>query len=159
VVLAKLPGRSGVAIAGLGLISCALVTGNYYAMLIRNGADPPWSDAIYGVDTVLRETSASRVYAVDWGILDPLRLLSKGKLPFHPDAGMPPQLDDPTAVYIGHTDRYQAFEAINAKVIAAAAEIRPVPFRKWLLATMKDSQGNPVFEVFRLVPAEPGPRY
>jgi hypothetical protein len=157
VVLAKFPGRVGAAIAGLGLISCALVTGNYYAMLIRNGADPPWSDAIYGLDAVMRQTRASRVYAVDWGILDPLRLLSKGMLPFHPDAGMPPRVDDPTAVYIGHTDRYQAFEGINAKVIAAAAEIRPVAFRKLLLATVKDSRGIPVFEVFRFVPAEQAP--
>ena len=149
VALAQLPRGVGTVLAAGALLSCGLVTANYHRMLRSHGADPPWSNAIYGLAEFVPTVPSSRIYVTDWGILDQLRLLSRGKAPLHPDPGMPERLDDPEALYIGHTDRYQAFEAINAKVEQAAEALG---FEKRVVAVFRDGQGNEVFQVFRMVP-------
>ena len=152
VAIAQLPRRVAPALAAAALLSCGLVTANYHRMLRNNGADPPWSDAIYRLAEFVSTAPSSRIYVTDWGILEQLRLLSRGEAPLHPDAGIPGRLDDTEALYIAHTDRYQAFEGINAKVEQAATALTPLAFEKRVVAVIRDGKGNPVFQAFRMVP-------
>jgi len=59
----------------------ALVTNEYFSRLVRNGSGETWTDAVYPLSDSLRRVKARTIYINDWGILDVLRLLNRGRLP------------------------------------------------------------------------------
>lgn len=63
----------------------AAVTVTHYAQLLRNGAGPPWSDAIFPLVRTLeahtQRGGVKELLVMDWGIIGPVRLLSGGRLP------------------------------------------------------------------------------
>jgi len=145
VALAALPKRAGlIPAAAVGLLSLA-VTANYYNKLRTHGADVPWSEAIYPLHEEIQRRNPAVLYVTDWGILQPLTLLSAGRLPIQQSfAQIEP---DPDGLYVAHTDPHQEFPDANGKL--------EVPgFRRQLLQTISDPQGEPIYELFRYLPAQ-----
>src|SRR5260370_15392059 len=62
------------------MVSGALVTNEYFALMIRNGGGQNWSDAIFRLADYMQGVASDDVFCVDWGIFDNLRLLNRGKL-------------------------------------------------------------------------------
>jgi hypothetical protein len=138
----------------------ALVTNEYFAQLVRNGGGVEWTDAIYPLSDGLRRVKPRAIYIDDWGMLDVLRMLNRGKLPLR--VGSDPlskaELDaedkgivlariaDADAVFVGHSDSAEMFTGVNARLRAMAGE---AGYRREMLAEISDRNGRPVFEVFR----------
>jgi Dolichyl-phosphate-mannose-protein mannosyltransferase len=163
-------GRAGIpALAvflAVTMMSGALVINEYYTVMLRDGGAQSWTDAIYPLSDFLKTTPASTVVCLDWGILDPLRLLNHGKLPLEmrPDSLPRPEMtegdrallatriSDPANIFIGHTREYEFFPGASPALARFAAE---TGYTRETLATIKDSYGHPVYEVYRFRPASP----
>ena len=157
-------GRAGTLLLGGAIFflaaTSALVTNEYFALLVRNGGGVEWTDAIYPLSDCLRRVKATAIYLDDWGMFDVLRMLNRGKLPLRvgSDPLTKPQLDaedkgvvlarisDPDAVLVGHSDSAELFTGVNAKLRAIAAE---AGYRREMLADISDRNGRVMFEVFR----------
>ena len=63
-------------------VSGVLLTNEYYNKMARNGGSEAWTDyASFPLVVDLQRLPSTHVYCLDWGILDSLRLLSRGTLP------------------------------------------------------------------------------
>jgi hypothetical protein len=160
-------GRAGIPALGIflaaAMISGALVVNEYYTIMLRNGGAQSWTDAIFGLSSYLKSTPASRVICLDWGILDPLRLLHAGKLPLEmrPDSLPQPTmtaddrayliacLADAGSVFIGHTKDYEFFPGANPALARFAEQAGYV---RQTVAVIPDSYGRPVYEIYRFQP-------
>jgi hypothetical protein len=154
-----------------------LVVNQYLYQFERDGAAGNFTDALNTLsDTfadpgqrapehsagAIQTTADQSIYAVDWGMLNTLLLFHQGRLsfregtePFNDDPPTPIEqrlrgimLSDPGALFIGHTEARTVFpeiaQRLNRAVLAAG-------LHKELLRTIPDSNGRPVFEIFRLV--------
>jgi 4-amino-4-deoxy-L-arabinose transferase-like glycosyltransferase len=151
---------AGLATAWL-LCTNLLVLNQYLYQFARNGAAGSWSDAMFGLSADLKKSDATYLAIYDWGILNPLDLLSKGRLPlywsdepFRPAANgaVPPPppgvlLDSPNVVWIGHTAGNEQFRGVNAGVDAYCARSG---YRKVVVRLYPDRNGRPIFQSFRL---------
>jgi len=74
----------------LAAMFCAglLLTVAYRLQMSANGLTVYWTDAIYGLDRELREQQVTDVVAADWGIEEPLRALSEGRILIAADYGI-----------------------------------------------------------------------
>jgi len=151
--------RSGKALlAGLLAIltSANILTLNqYYVDAFRYGGALNWTDAIYPLSDYLKKHPPAReVYSVDWGILDDLRLLSRGRLAlrvgndFDNAAEVRRRVSDPESIFVGHTEGMEFFTGSRAKLRSMAAGFG---FRPEVLAVISDRNGRPTFEVYRFV--------
>jgi len=149
-------GRAGVwalaaVVAVLG-VSCLLVTNTYYRMMLRDGGSVAWTDAINPLNQYLAQSGAEAVYCVDWGILDNLRLLSHGKLPLRvgldelPGDEVAQTASDPANLFVAHTTDFAVFPQVNPRWIQAGAA---AGFQPQELATISDSYGRAIFQVYR----------
>jgi hypothetical protein len=143
VVLACFPRRVGLVPAAAVLIAGLAVTGNYYSMLKRHGADPPWSEAIYALTGELAKQKAEAIYITDWGILEPVRVLSNGRLPLH-YAYEGIQVEE-GALYVAHTDPHEEFPNANRRLDAP-------DYRRIVVSTVPDRQGETIYQIFRYQP-------
>jgi 4-amino-4-deoxy-L-arabinose transferase-like glycosyltransferase len=160
-------GRAGIrAVAAITVVvalSMALVTNEYYFMMARDGGAKSWTDAIFPLSQYLRrQPPTTWAFALDWGIMDQLRLLERGKL--HVGIGtdqiskpeMTPEdktyvraiVADPASVFIAHTKDFEFFPGNLEKLTQLAAESG---YRRETLATIPDSFGRTVYEVYRFV--------
>ena len=149
-------------------LSGLLVTNQYRAQFIRNGAARSWTDAIFPLSALLKRLPARQIVIVDWGIVDNLRLLHQGCLPL--TWGAPPLLSpssgeaekqrvrvlisSPDNLFIGHTAPYEQFAGIHQRLLDWATQ---AGFRKDLLYVVRDRNGRAVYEVFRFLPVSSGP--
>lgn len=161
---------AGVLLAGSNL----LVVNHYLAQMIRNGAPTVWSDAIYALSDALPRHRASQIVLTDWGMLDNLRALHRGRLPLTVGSGplmsgepgeqdrkdMAALLAQPDSVFVSFTDDKQVFPQVNPRLARLASE---AGYRRELLERVRDRNGRPVFEIFRFrrragatPPAPPG---
>jgi hypothetical protein len=140
------------------------VTNGYYSRLVRNGPAGEWSDAVFQLSTYFSKTPASEIFAVDWGIMDSLRLLNRGRLRL----GRVDVLADdsvltsaeqnrwtklisrPDNLFVTHTTEFVFFSAVDRKLERFA---RDNGFRRQTIATISDSYQRPTFEIYRFVPA------
>jgi len=139
-----------VLLAGSGL----LVTNEYYAQTVRNGGTVPWSDAVFTLSDFLKTTPAKTVSCVDWGILDTLRLLNRGRLPLRwggdeSEASLPELVAAAPAVFIGHPVGREVFQGKTNRLLNVAGKLK---YRRRMLAVIGDSFGRPVFEVWEFEP-------
>ncbi len=148
------------------MVSGLLVTNEYYCLVVRNGGSPNWTDAIFRLADYMKGISSSNVFCVDWGMMDSMRLLSRGKLPLRvgTDPILKPKLDDldreflaraiasPTNVFINHTRDFEFFNGVNAKLVKYAAD---AGYRRQVIAVIPDSHGRPVYEVYRFAGQHP----
>ena len=159
-------GRAGppvlAAVTAVLVISSLLVTNEYFFLMVRNGGAQNWTDAIFRLSDYMRGTSPREVYCVDWGIMDSLRLLNRGKLPLrvgsdlvsrastNPAEGeaVAKTIAAPDDLFIGHTKDFEFFQGNTEKLEKYAAGIG---FQRAVVATIPDSYGRTVYEVFRFV--------
>jgi hypothetical protein len=141
------------------MVSGALVTNEYFRLMIRNGGAQNWTDAIFRLSDYMNGVSSTDVFCVDWGIFDSLRLLNQGKL--HLRVGSDPiskreltgedreflqrMIGDSGHVFINHTKDFEFFEGVNAKLVKYAAD---QGFRREVMAVIPDSYGREVYEVY-----------
>jgi hypothetical protein len=161
-------GRAGIpalaVVLAVLMVSGFLVTNEYFYLIIRNGGAQNWTDAIFRLSDYMKSTSARAVYPVDWGIMDSLRLLNRGKLPLRVGSDLVSraaansdartqianEVAAPDNLFIAHSKDFEFFRDSKDRLeqFAAALGYRPA-----VLATIPDSYGRPVYEVFRFVPA------
>jgi hypothetical protein len=132
-----------------------LLINEYFYQLTHYGALRSWTDAIYQLSSDVGRMQSPGFVVDDWGIDNPLLVLSDGHLPLIlPDDSFVARLADD--VWIGHTSDYQQIAGINDRMVQAA---RSAGFEKRSIKTVPDRNGRPVFEIFRFVraPAAVGP--
>lgn len=149
---AGLPVLAAVTIVLIG--ADLLVTNEYYTVMARNGGTPNWSSAMFTLSRYMQSTSASSVSCVDWGIMDSLRLLNRGKLPLRwggdePDSQLADILADPGGLFLGHSPGRETFPGKTAAITARATRLG---FRREVIAVISDPFGRPTFEIFRFHP-------
>jgi hypothetical protein len=149
-------GRAGIPVLAAAMVLLAgselLVTNEYYAVMLRNGGSAGWTDAVFTLSDFLKSAQAKKIYCVDWGILDSLRLLNRGTLPLEwggdLDAVTLAQRlsEEPQHLFLGHTPGQAFFPETSAKIVREAEEMG---YHRKLLAVIADSYGRPTFEVFQ----------
>lgn len=147
-----------------------LVTNEYLAQWIRHGPGSVWSDAIEPLAATLERTPAESVIVTDWGILDSLRLLGRGRWKLYQaiDLASKDALDPaeqrswqwlltlPDPVFVGHVPAEESVAGSTRRIAQLAAQSG---HGKRLLATVSDRHGRPIFELYRLEPISvPAPR-
>ena len=159
-------GRAGIpsvaALLIVLMVSGALVTNEYYTLMLRNGGSQNWTDAIFTLSGYMKGVPSNGIYCADWGIMDSLRLLNRGKLPLNTgtDPIRKPELSpddrdylnhvisEPGHVFIAHTTDYEFFQGVNAKLLRYAAD---AGYERAMMAVIPDGWGRPVYEVYRFV--------
>jgi 4-amino-4-deoxy-L-arabinose transferase-like glycosyltransferase len=137
-----------------------LVVNQYVLQLDRNGADGNFTDALPALSDVLHSTPGTTIYSTDWGIFYSLTLLNQGHLKL--DAGDWPFMNDtpaemdrqmraklfsePDALFVGHVKEREAYIGVRERIEKAA---QAAGYRKDLVRIVNDSNGRPVFEIFR----------
>ena len=101
-------------------------------------------------------------------MMDSLRLLSRGTLPLRvgTDPISKPALNDVDHeflskaitgagnVFINHTKDFEFFSGVNDKLVRYAGD---AGYRREIMAVLPDSNGRPVYEVYRFVALLPPP--
>jgi hypothetical protein len=142
------------------MLAGALPINEYYRLAWQNGGARNWTDAIYRLYAYVRTTPETLVVCNDWGIMDQLRLLGRGRLPLTiiydavpPEGGAPDAhrvaaaVGDPDHLFIGHTKDFEFFQSGEVIVKDVEAE----GYRKEMLGIIPDSWGRPVYEVYHFV--------
>jgi 4-amino-4-deoxy-L-arabinose transferase-like glycosyltransferase len=157
---AGIPSVAAVLVVMMG--TGALVTNEYYTLMLRNGGTQNWTDAIFTLSGYMKGVPSKGIFCADWGIMDSLRLLNRGKLPLNvgTDPIRKPELSpddrdylqrmigEPGHVFIAHTTDYEFFPGVNAKLLKYAAESG---YERAMLAVIPDGWGRPVYEVYHFV--------
>jgi 4-amino-4-deoxy-L-arabinose transferase-like glycosyltransferase len=164
--LAALPWRRPVALAVVAMIAMnLLVLSQYVSQYERNGPDERFSDAIYPLSAALAERPGQTIYWVDWNVANQLTLLHQGRLDLRvghdplltdsPDVdevrAIRAMVSDPLALFVAHvTPRAWVLSERLARTAASLG------YRKEILQTIADSNGRPVFVIYRFRPAGRG---
>jgi hypothetical protein len=164
-------GRAGIPALAAAMVvlmaSGALVINEYYLSMVRYGGAPGWNGAIYPLADFLKRVPATKVISMDWGIVEPLQFLSRGRLPlvYGDDAFSKPELSpgereaakatisDPGNVYVAHTANYEFFPGRSPKLVKFAEESG---YRQELLSVVNDGYGRDFFVVYRFRGQGPG---
>jgi hypothetical protein len=159
-------GRAGLpAVAAVTVVMVAagiLVLNEHYTIAIRNGGAQAWTDAIFRLSDYLKKQPPKSIICMDWGILDPLRLLHRGKLPLTigSDPFVKPEIvpsdrnyalgmiSSPDNVFIAHTREYEFFTGVNDRLLKFAGE---AGFQPQTIEVIPDNYGRRVYEVYRFV--------
>lgn len=157
-------GRAGapvLAVAGVAMVlSGMLVINEYYTVALRNGGGQAWTDGINNLSEYLKKVPAKNVLCMDWGMLDQLRVLHKGRIPVGMaiDQVGKPQMDeqdraivdkmiaDPENIFLAHTKDFEFFPGHSTKMIEYAHQSG---FERDLLQVVRDNYGRDVYEVYR----------
>jgi hypothetical protein len=135
-----------------------LVTNQYFYQLARYGPSSHWTDAIYELSRSVGELKPSKVVIDDWGILNQLVLLHRGRLPleFADDRFLSPTVSEERknwdrgllehGLWIGHTPAYEEFRGATGRIVNAAES---AGFHKEPIKVIPDRNGRPVFEIFQ----------
>jgi hypothetical protein len=107
----------------------------------------------------MKSAPAARVFCADWGILDSLRLLNRGKLQLSliydavPEGEGKPDVDrireaaeNPGSVFLAHVEGLEFRPGANAKLVKTAEDLG---YRKSIMAVIADSNGRPTYEAYR----------
>ena len=160
-------GSAGIpAVATLAAVVClsgVLVINEYYTLMLRNGASPAWTEAIFNLSDYLKTAPARHMYYTDWAFIDPLRMLHRGRLPLSgadDPVSKPVMTDedrqmarrivtDPEGIILAHTPEYEFFPN-NKKLVEFAAGIG---YRPEVIRDIYDNYGRHAYQVYRFVPA------
>ena len=145
------------------MVTNLLTVNQYLYQFVLFGGAKGWSDAIYNLYDQLPGFQAEQIYIPDWGILNPLSTLSKGRLPLRWEADAFSS-DNPPAtavrdaleafaaknsIWVVHTAGNEMFAGVNARLdrMTAAAGYRKIELRQ-----VRDGNNVAIFDVFRTVP-------
>jgi hypothetical protein len=140
-------------------LSSVLVMNEYFVLMFRNGGAQAWNDGILNLSRYLKPVSPDNyLFALDWGIIDPLRLLNRGKLRlasvdpiYNPamtpgDAAMVRQMiSEPGNLFIGHTTEFEVFKGNQQRLLKFAAD---EGYTRAVIVLVPDSRGRNVYEVY-----------
>jgi hypothetical protein len=140
--------------AAVTVLLCAsnvLVTNEYYWQLVSDGPDTRFTDAIYSLESHLERLRSPRVYVLDWGILEPLTLLSDRTIPvatpdWHDAATLRKLIADPRSVFVAHTAPYAYFPGDRTAMEDFATG---QGYEEISAEVVSDRYGRPTFDVFR----------
>jgi 4-amino-4-deoxy-L-arabinose transferase-like glycosyltransferase len=138
-----------------------LVVNQYIVQFERNGADGPFTDAIYPLSAALPDIPGQTIYVLDWGIQFPLDILHDGRLhmnsanePFMTDTfsdwgkgAASRMFADRRGLFIAHTEKRENFDGVRKRFDRSA---NAAGCHEDSLQTIPDSNGRPVFEVFKI---------
>lgn len=152
--------RAAVAVTVLVCGSGLLLTNHYYSLLIRAGGSVTWTDAIYPLATYLRTAEAKRMWVLDWGLFDTLRLLNRGTLPLHvgsepfskeamteEDREQARRMAGEDSLFLAHTPGNEFDPRVPKQMETWAARDG---YQKRVLVLVRDRNGRAMFEVFRM---------
>jgi hypothetical protein len=128
--------------------------------LVRNGADGFWTDAIYPLAGRLKEYHATQVDVADWGVINSLRLLDRGRLslvdlsfvlhqPFWRNEDtqtVMAAISNPEHIFVNHTNGREAFQGVGDRLLKFASD---AGYERKVVEAIRDSNSRPVFELFR----------
>ena len=149
------------AMTAVFVIGNLLNLNEYVARFATNGARGGWTDAIYPLAEATARTDKTQWFGmVDWGYLNTLAMLHEGDLPMFvadvPATGASltetdraeilKEIASEDRVFIEHTDDKQMFPGVNGRMKQAAAELG---YAEQPEKTVSDSNGRPVFQLFR----------
>jgi hypothetical protein len=161
-VLAALPWRKlAEIVACLLVVINLLVIVQLVADFERNGARGNFTDASLALSSEFSDSNKP-VVVLDWGILNGLAFLHQGHLqlrsgggPFQTDsptsderASMDWLLSDPQSIFVTHVAGRETWPDVRPRLNRVVAE-RGI--RKEMIKIIPDSNGRPVFELFRLL--------
>jgi hypothetical protein len=162
--VSRMLGRVGNPLAAAVLLllasTNALVTNEYFALLVRNGGGVVWTDAIYPLSNYLSRFQSQVIYITDWGIFDIVRMLNEGDLRMQicGDTLSKPNLDaadrsllldrisEKGAIFAGHTEETEMLKGVNATLRTLAVD---AGYQREMLAQIADRNGRAIFQVFR----------
>jgi len=153
------------AVTLLVVASNLLVLGQYGKQLSRRELTTVWTDAIFPLAGYLETMRGYRQVTMDWGIVNSLCLLKKCTLPsaigtgyLSGDSlevtglkGVAEMMADGRNIYISHIPGAEVFARENERFRTIA---RDNGYRRDILRVIHDGRGRPVFEVYRLRPAD-----
>jgi hypothetical protein len=142
------------------VLSNLLVINQYLIQLERWGAAASFTDAIYPLSDALPDSAGYTIYVIDWGMWDNLELLHFGKLHMvwagdhfttaNPDEAsrreITKMLSDPHGLFLGHVPSREEFRGVGERLTSRGSALH---YERQLLRTISDSNGRPVFEIFR----------
>jgi len=161
VALARIPWRWLAALIAVAMVGMNLLVLNQYLyQMERNGAATNFTDALFPIAQELAAFRDRHIYVIDWGIIRSVQLSSRGQFPVRfasdplmtdtPDEIERTQLNamltDPQGVFVGHVKSREAFVGVGERLARYAGAHG---FRREVISTITDSNGRPVFEVFR----------
>jgi len=137
-----------------------LVVNEYYDELATNGPTAQWSDASFALARTVERLTPRHLVLTDWGILNTIRLLGRGKLdlvdlsvlldnrrPF--SAGdetiLRYWLSQPRTIFVGHTQGKEMLPAVNTSLDVFTRENQ---YERDMLDIVADRNGRAIFEVF-----------
>jgi 4-amino-4-deoxy-L-arabinose transferase-like glycosyltransferase len=138
-----------------------LVVNEHYVQLIENGTSVIWSDALYPLSQSMNKFPARYVATIDWGMLNTLRLLDRGRLSLLDEEGAlanKPELSaedkavlsillaEPTTLFVGHIPGKEIYAGMAARLEDFAGNRK---FTKEMLDVVHDRNGREVFQIFR----------
>jgi len=169
VTFAALPWRRIALLAGAVLVAMNLLVLNRYILdFERNGAANNFTDALFPLSLAIADPgdppnpqTEQPIYVVDWGMLNTLALTHQGRLmlrvgdpPFMTDHPSPDDrrsidymLNDRTGIFVGHVPGREANTGVGKRL---EREVAAAGYRKETIQTISDSNGRPVFEIFRV---------
>lgn len=151
-----------VALLAAVCLSSLAVTNQYLADFVRLGSGLAWTDASHPLARHLARIAASNVYALDWGIVGPLRIEGGQRLPVRGFLSMDPGWEvreaDGYRNLVSSRERYFVAHTPGSEVFpgrreALAAFARMQGYREEVRQVVRDRHGRAVFEVFHFVPA------
>jgi hypothetical protein len=154
-----------VSIVSLLAVGNLLNENEYLTHFAVRGGIGGWTDAIYPLSSSLDD--ATWVGTVDWGYTNGLRVLHKGRLNLFnaadylptPQAKSPgiedlkEMLGSPGLLFVQHTEAKQLIPHVNDVLRARAQQLG---YTEHVEERIADSNGDPVFEIFRFE-LQPGP--
>jgi hypothetical protein len=162
IVLASIPWRrvgtmAACAVVGMNL----LVVNEYIREFDQNGAWGNFTDALFPLSDAIPE-NGHPVYVIDWGMANTIALFHKGRVEVRPIDSLfvtntPTEneraiakvvLTDPDAIFVGHVPGREVMPT-RANLDRSAAALGR---RKQMIRIISDSNGRPIFEIFRWVP-------
>ncbi len=158
IAVSALPWRSLMTAVAVLLIGAnLLVLSQYISQFERNGTGTLFTDALYPLSDALDAFSDDHIHVVDWGIAESVNLLHRGQLhlvrewtiQYDSEAEqhrrVTSALADPQALFLTHTRRLELYDVSErVTTMAQSAGYERVPVR-----TVTDSNGRPVFDLFR----------
>jgi len=148
--------RKAVSVAAVMVLAVAVVSAlrvdyGYFQRIVDTGSAVRWTDAAESLESNLIARRPARIFSMDWGILGPLRYLSKGKLPlsYGGDLSMhalKPLLGSPDYLFVAYPEGSELIVGPRQHLREYA---QAEGYAEQVLARVLDARGTPAFEIYR----------